>query len=42
MWRGPAFADLAVEGSLAGEIARLEELRLGAIEERIAADLAGS
>ncbi len=40
MWRGSAFADLAVEGSLAGEIARLEELRLGAIEDRIAADLA--
>src|SRR6266540_136633 len=40
MWRGSAFADLAVEGSLSGEIARLEELRLGAIEGRIAADLA--
>ncbi|MFL5797764.1 MAG: protein kinase domain-containing protein [Actinomycetota bacterium] len=40
LWRGSAFADLAVEGSLAGEIARLEELRLGAIEERISADLA--
>ncbi|HXJ64242.1 MAG TPA: BTAD domain-containing putative transcriptional regulator [Actinomycetota bacterium] len=40
MWRGSAFADLPVEGTLAGEIARLEELRLGAIEDRIAADLA--
>ena len=40
LWRGPAFADLAAEGSLAGEIARLEELRLAALEDRIAADLA--
>jgi serine/threonine protein kinase/ABC-type glycerol-3-phosphate transport system substrate-binding protein len=40
LWSGPAFADLAAEPSLAAEIARLEELRLHAIEERIAADLA--
>ena len=32
LWRGPAFADLADERSLAGEIARLEELRLSATE----------
>jgi serine/threonine protein kinase/WD40 repeat protein len=35
LWRGPALADLAAEPSLSGEIARLEELRLQAIEERI-------
>src|SRR4029079_4735331 len=28
LWRGPAFADLATEPALAGEIARLEELRM--------------
>ena len=39
LWAGPAFADLAAEESLAGEIARLEELRLQALEERLAADL---
>jgi WD40 repeat protein/DNA-binding SARP family transcriptional activator len=39
LWRGPALADLASESSLAGEIARLEELRLIAIEERIEAKL---
>jgi WD40 repeat protein/DNA-binding SARP family transcriptional activator len=39
LWRGPAFADLANEPSLTGEIARLEELRLQAIEERVAAEL---
>ena len=40
MWRGPAFADLADEPSLRGSIARMEELRLGATEHRIAAELA--
>jgi DNA-binding SARP family transcriptional activator/ABC-type glycerol-3-phosphate transport system substrate-binding protein len=40
LWTGPAFADLAFEPSLAGEIARLDELRLQALEERISADLA--
>jgi WD40 repeat protein/DNA-binding SARP family transcriptional activator len=35
LWRGPALADLAFEPSLLGEIARLEELRLAATEERI-------
>ena len=39
LWRGPALADLAGEPSLLGEIARLEELRLQAIEEKIAAEL---
>jgi DNA-binding SARP family transcriptional activator len=40
LWTGPAFADLASEPSLAAEIARLNELRLQALENRIAADLA--
>jgi DNA-binding SARP family transcriptional activator len=40
LWAGPAFADLASEPSLDAEIARLDELRLQALEERIAADLA--
>jgi WD40 repeat protein/DNA-binding SARP family transcriptional activator len=39
LWRGPALADLGAEPSLSGEIARLEELRLQAIEEKIDAEL---
>ncbi|HET6683263.1 MAG TPA: BTAD domain-containing putative transcriptional regulator [Gaiella sp.] len=39
-WRGPALADLAYESFAQPEIARLEELRLTAIEERVEADLA--
>jgi WD40 repeat protein/serine/threonine protein kinase/DNA-binding SARP family transcriptional activator len=39
LWRGPALADLAGEPSLSGEITRLEELHLDAIEEKIAAEL---
>ena len=34
LWRGPAFADLAEERSLLAEAARLDELRLAAIEDR--------
>src|SRR5215217_3109027 len=34
LWRGPAFADLDGLASLQGEIARLGELRLRAIEDR--------
>lgn len=40
LWRGPALADLADEPSLRGEIARLEELRMAATEQRITAELA--
>jgi DNA-binding SARP family transcriptional activator/ABC-type glycerol-3-phosphate transport system substrate-binding protein len=40
LWGGPPFADLAAEPALASEIARLDELRWQALEERIAADLA--
>ena len=39
LWRGPALADLSGEPSLTGEIARLEELRLQALEEKIEARL---
>jgi YVTN family beta-propeller protein len=40
LWRGPALVDFAYENFAQGEIARLDELRLGAIEDRIDADLA--
>ena len=40
LWRGPALADLAYEPFAQAEIARLEELRWAALEERIDADLA--
>jgi len=39
LWRGPALADHRVDEFAQGEIARLEELRLEAIEERLAAEL---
>ena len=39
LWRGPALADLAFESFALSESARLEELRLAALEERIEADL---
>jgi WD40 repeat protein/serine/threonine protein kinase len=39
LWRGPALADLSGEPSLTGEITRLEELRLQALEEKIEARL---
>ena len=41
LWRGPPLADLAYEPFAQVAIARLEELRLAAIEERIDAELAG-
>ena len=40
LWRGPPLADLAYESFAQNEIARLEEGRLVAIEDRIDADLA--
>jgi DNA-binding SARP family transcriptional activator/tetratricopeptide (TPR) repeat protein len=40
LWRGPPLADLSFEPSLQTELARLEELRLAALEDRIEADLA--
>jgi DNA-binding SARP family transcriptional activator/streptogramin lyase len=39
LWRGPPLAEFAYEPFAAGEIARLEELRLVALEDRIEADL---
>jgi DNA-binding SARP family transcriptional activator len=39
MWRGAPLADLAFEGFAQGEIGRLEELRLGALEDRLDAEL---
>jgi DNA-binding SARP family transcriptional activator len=40
MWRGPALAEFASEPFATPEGARLEELRLAALEDRIEADLA--
>ena len=40
MWRGPALADFTYDPFAQAEIARLEELRLDAVEERVEADLA--
>jgi DNA-binding SARP family transcriptional activator len=39
LWRGPPLADFAYEGFAQNEAARLEELRLSAVEERIDAEL---
>jgi DNA-binding SARP family transcriptional activator len=39
LWRGPVLAEFAFERFAQAEILRLEELRLVALEERIAADL---
>ena len=40
LWRGPPLADLAYEQFAQAEIARLEEMRLTALEQRLDADLA--
>src|SRR5439155_7895077 len=40
LWRGAPLADVAYESFAQTEIARLEELRLAAIEERVESDLA--
>ncbi len=40
LWRGPPLSDFAAEPFAQGEIGRIEELRLAALEERIDADLA--
>jgi predicted ATPase/DNA-binding SARP family transcriptional activator len=39
LWRGPALADFAAEPWAAADAARLEELRLAAVEERIELEL---
>ena len=40
LWRGPALAEFVFEPFARVEIERLEKLRLGAVEERVEADLA--
>jgi DNA-binding SARP family transcriptional activator len=40
LWRGPALADFAYEPFAQTDIARLEELRIATVEERVGADLA--
>ena len=40
LWRGPPLSDLAFESFAQGEIARLDELRLAALERRFERDLA--
>jgi predicted ATPase/DNA-binding SARP family transcriptional activator len=40
LWRGPALADVTLASSGRGEVVRLEERRLAALEEGIDADLA--
>jgi DNA-binding SARP family transcriptional activator len=39
LWRGPVLADAELEDFAQAEIRRLEDLRLGVLEDRIAADL---
>jgi predicted ATPase len=39
LWRGPALADVATARFAGAAVARLEELRLGAVEDRIDAEL---
>ncbi|NUS12845.1 MAG: tetratricopeptide repeat protein, partial [Streptomyces sp.] len=40
LWRGPALADVGDAPFAAAQVVRLEELRTGAIEDRVEADLA--
>src|SRR5205823_3169768 len=40
LWRGPPLADFSYEGFAQQAIGELEELHVGAIEERVEADLA--
>src|SRR5262249_61525203 len=40
LWRGPPLADFTFDSFARDEIARLEELCLGTLEDRIQADLA--
>ncbi len=40
LWRGPPLADFTYEAFAQAAIAQLDELRLGAVEERVEADLA--
>ncbi|RKS77328.1 putative ATPase [Actinomadura pelletieri DSM 43383] len=40
LWRGPVLADIPDAGYAAGTVARLDELRLAAIEDRVDAEIA--
>jgi DNA-binding SARP family transcriptional activator/class 3 adenylate cyclase len=40
LWRGPALADVSLAASAQGEVVRLEERRLAALEDRIEAEFA--
>lgn len=40
LWRGPAYGELAGDPVISSEAARLEEMRLGVLEDRLEADLA--
>jgi DNA-binding SARP family transcriptional activator/tetratricopeptide (TPR) repeat protein len=40
LWQGTPFADVIHEDAVSSEVARLDELRLSALEERLEADLA--
>src|SRR6185295_13387458 len=42
LWRGPPFADFTYDAFAQATIARLEELRLACLEDRVEADLASS
>ncbi|MEJ7801164.1 MAG: BTAD domain-containing putative transcriptional regulator, partial [Ilumatobacter sp.] len=41
LWRGHAYADIEANGHLDGEITRLSEMRLAALESRVDADMRG-
>jgi DNA-binding SARP family transcriptional activator len=40
LWRGPALADVGYESFAIGDVARLEEMRLSAVEDRLECELA--
>ncbi|MBV9797678.1 MAG: winged helix-turn-helix domain-containing protein [Solirubrobacterales bacterium] len=40
LWRGPALADFAYESFASADVARLEEMRLSAVEDRLECELA--
>ncbi len=40
LWRGPALADFAYESFASADLARLEEMRLSAVEDRLECELA--
>ena len=40
LWRGPSLADVPLEAAYGGESARLDDMRLAAVEDRLEAELA--